>query len=184
MKPHVAMRLGFASALAARAGDADLARTASEAAEHALQGLQYPVATQMTRLALAQQRLSAGDSDAALEALAVVPPDAMLLALRPIGVEALALAGRSNEAAAAAESLARMRGRAYTEVASYRMLVPRNVVDTNLALLRAAELQLGLGQFAQAESSLQTFDRVWPASRRPPALRARFDAVRAALDGR
>jgi hypothetical protein len=61
------------------------------------------------------------------------------------------------------------------------MLVPRNVVETNLALLRAAELRLALGQRAEAEVNLQAFDRAWPVAARPPGVGARAAAVRAAL---
>jgi hypothetical protein len=59
------------------------------------------------------------------------------------------------------------------------MLQPVNVIESNLALLAAAELDQAAGNAAAARASLAQFDKAWP---QPPAfVSARLRKLRALL---
>jgi putative peptide modification system cyclase len=66
-----------------------------------------------------------------------------------------------------AEWLAGERGRAYAEFNSYDLLTAANIVESNLALLAAAELNARLGRQRAAASRLEQFRKAWP---KPPAF--------------
>jgi putative peptide modification system cyclase len=73
-----------------------------------------------------------------------------------------------------AEWLAAERGRAYAEFNGYELLSPANIVESNLALLAAAELNAQLGRQRAAQVRLAQFRKAWPA---PPAfVKARLAA--------
>jgi putative peptide modification system cyclase len=66
-----------------------------------------------------------------------------------------------------AEWLAAERGRAYAEFNSYDLLTAANIVESNLAVLSAAELNAQLGRDRAAEVRLEQFRKSWP---KPPAF--------------
>jgi putative peptide modification system cyclase len=61
-----------------------------------------------------------------------------------------------------AEWLAGERGRAYAEFNSYELLSAANIVESNLALLTAAELNARLGRQRAADARLEQFRKAWP----------------------
>jgi putative peptide modification system cyclase len=66
-----------------------------------------------------------------------------------------------------AEWLAAERGRAYAEFNGYGLLTAANIVESDLALLAAAELNRQLGRERAAASRLEQFRKAWP---KPPAF--------------
>jgi putative peptide modification system cyclase len=61
-----------------------------------------------------------------------------------------------------AEWLARERGRAYAEFNNFDLLSAANIVESNLALLSAAELNLQLGRKGAGQARLEQFRKAWP----------------------
>lgn len=92
-------------------------------------------------------------------------------------LEAYADAGRIAEAIQQARWVQSHRGLAYIELGGAQTLQGLNVYDSNLALLREAELQQKAGDPGAAARALQRFDRVWPEKALPSYLRVRRDAV-------
>ncbi len=61
-----------------------------------------------------------------------------------------------------AEWLIAYRGRAYVEANNNFLWEPSNIIESNLALLAAAESEKKLGNASKAESRLREFSVVWP----------------------
>jgi putative peptide modification system cyclase len=61
-----------------------------------------------------------------------------------------------------ADWLAGERGRAYAEFNSFELLTAANIVESNLALLEAAELNARLGRGRAAAARLEEFRKAWP----------------------
>ncbi len=89
--------------------------------------------------------------------------------------------GDESKAIQEANWLISHRGRAYTEAVAEYLLVAFNVMQSNVALLRAAELALEQGDKTQAESKLARFRKQWPEASRASPYSARADAVEANL---
>ena len=88
-------------------------------------------------------------------------------------MEAHAAAGNPEAALARAQWLATHRGRAYAEF-STSVMIPYNVAQSTLALLRTAELQHALGQDPGA--ALRAFEAAWPGANGVPTFAARISA--------
>jgi len=181
-RPHAAFALAWVGAMAARLGERELAASAVAAAQASMNDLHFPVVTQMIAAAQAQLALAAGDVAMARKALDGVESDRSLLTARGLKIEVDAQAGHISAARLEAEKLASARGRAYVEEGSNFMLQPRNVADSNLAVLRGAELSLADGDREAAVRLLARFEKLWPAEKLPNAVRERVRAVRATLD--
>jgi hypothetical protein len=78
--------------------------------------------------------------------------------------------GAPADARREAEWLAQHRGRAYVEWGDQFLLQPANVLETDLALLEAAEIARETGDRALAARQLDKFRAAW---KQPPALVAR-----------
>lgn len=91
--------------------------------------------------------------------------------------DALLADGHTEQALAEDRWIASRRGLAYAEPAGAQALQLLNVVDTNLALLDAAELHQESGESRQAQASLEAFQRAWPVDTWPDYLRRRVAAV-------
>ncbi|QDH71368.1 putative peptide modification system cyclase [Marilutibacter alkalisoli] len=76
--------------------------------------------------------------------------------------------------------LAEHRGLAYLEQGCAQCQQALNVADSNLSLLRAAELLESEGHDDRARQYLARFDEIWPPQVLPPHLRTRRSALRAA----
>ena len=72
------------------------------------------------------------------------------------------------------------RGLAYVELTCGNCLQALNVADSNLAILREAELLRRAGKASEADAALKRFDRWWPAKSLPDYLRTRREAVTSA----
>ncbi|HSR65295.1 MAG TPA: putative peptide modification system cyclase, partial [Xanthomonadaceae bacterium] len=95
-------------------------------------------------------------------------------------LEAYADAGRLSSAIEQARWLQHHRGLAYIELGGAQVLQALNVYDSNLAILREAELQQASNHPADAARALRRFDAIWPVEVLPAYLRVRRDAVAAA----
>jgi len=80
-----------------------------------------------------------------------------------------------------AQWLTAHRGRAYAEVSPQELLLPYNVVLSDLAWLDAAEYSLNLADPAGARAALDTLLAIWPQAPQRDALGARITALRTAL---
>jgi tetratricopeptide (TPR) repeat protein len=133
----------------------------------------YPVLSKLLAIAqaeIARQSGKPGDSIKLLEPLL----DGSELAQTHVALlEAYASSGDNASALQQAHWIASHRGRAYVEQA-VNSGIPFNVVQTNIALLRAAELNLALGEKAQARRELAEFRRVWPHADDVPSIAERL----------
>lgn len=166
-------QVALAAYLTAQAGDTVLAKHALIIAGLASDA-DMPVLDNM--LAVAQ---------AAIDRVSGKPEDALAI-LKPLvnGSELYithvalmdAYADAHDQAAALTEALwlSTHRGRTYFEVNAQFMLEPFNVAESDLALLRAAELSSALGDKEQAQRSLGAFLRAWPRARDLPWLAPRL----------
>lgn len=73
------------------------------------------------------------------------------------------------------------RGRAYLEFNVQQVLTPFNVAESNLALLRAAELSAASGDKTAARNSLATFLAAWPQAAKLSWLAPRLRRLHAQL---
>ena len=89
-------------------------------------------------------------------------------------------AADGKAALAQAEWLASHRGRAYVEYAVERMLMPFNVAQSDLALLRAAELAHALGDSQKSKRSLDAFLEAWPSAENLDFVSARLKPLESA----
>jgi len=92
-----------------------------------------------------------------------------------------AASGRDEDALREATWLAGHRGRAYAEYNVQRILVPLNVVQSDLALLTAAELAAKLGKKDEAKAHLAGFRKAWPDAEHVGFVTARLKTLDAAL---
>jgi len=98
-------------------------------------------------------------------------------------MEAYAASGRHAAAIGQAQWLQHHRGLAYIELGSGQALQALNVLDSDVAILREAELQHALGHDKNVAATLQRFDQLWPAATLPRYLRVRRDALEASKAG-
>ena len=84
-----------------------------------------------------------------------------------------------NDARALEEAhwLASHRGRALAEYNSQQFLIGYNIAQSNLALLRSAELSLAAGKTDAARVDAQRFEQAWPRAEWPASVAARFKAL-------
>ncbi len=171
----------FVAYLAARYGDVELAKTALAAAGAEARNLDHPMLAHLAMIAdveIARASGHLGDTPAKLKAQL----DGSELYLAHV-VLMEAYAANSDNAAALAEArwLTGHRGRAYAEYGAHQFLTAFNVAQSDIALLRAAELSLALSRKDDARKALDQFRQVWPPAELPAALATRAKAVAAAL---
>jgi len=172
----------FAGYLAASAGDAATAQAGLDRVGDDARGGDYPVLARMRAAAEARIALAAGDADTARAALMRMPLDGTELYVTHVALmDAHALAGDPAAALAQAEWLAAHRGRAYTEYNADWVARPFNVAQSDLALLRGAELALELGDKARARRMLAAFRAAWRGADQVPFVAPRLQKVDAAL---
>jgi putative peptide modification system cyclase len=91
-------------------------------------------------------------------------------------LDAYADAGLREQALTEARWLARHRGRAYAEYGANQFMMAYNVVQSDLAMLRAAELLRDLGKKAESAQVSNEFTQAWP-NITAPAITAREQAL-------
>jgi putative peptide modification system cyclase len=167
----------FASYLAARSGDPELARRLLAGVAEDADVASYHYVADMAALANAQLALAGNDPAKAL-ALLTARVDGSELYLLHAGLrDAHAAAGAFEPATAEAQWLARHRGRAYAEYNGHEMLKSLNVAESNLAVLSEAEFAHRLGKADVAAAKLAAFLRLWPEAELPAPLQRRVEAL-------
>ena len=97
---------------------------------------------------------------------------------RLVLAQAYAASGDTPRALEQERWLAEHRGRAYIEFGA-KAAIPYAVAQTNLALLRQAELNLAADRKDDARRALQAFHAAWPDAEQIPAIAARLKALSA-----
>jgi tetratricopeptide (TPR) repeat protein len=171
----------LAAYLAARLGDDKLASRSLATDVPEARGGQYPILKQMLAIAEAEQLARQGKYDDALTKLKLLVDGTELCLVHQALLDAYAASGRNEDALREALWLASHRGRAYAEYNVQRILTPLNVVQSDLALLSAAELAAKLGRKDEAKGHLAEFRKAWPDADRIGFVTARVKALDAAL---
>jgi putative peptide modification system cyclase len=163
--------------LAAKLGDDKLAELAlASDLPEARDGL-HPIAKQILTVAEAERVRAGGHADRAIAALTALIDGKELCVVHQALLDAYASAGRTEDALAEARWLMTHRGRAYAENNVQRMLMPLNVVQSDLALLRAAELSAKLGNRAESKKNADAFRAAWPDAARIGFVATRLKAL-------
>ena len=180
--PEAMFRLLVVAYVAARQGDA---RWAADLLAHDLveakPGSGYPVLGQMRKVVEAEILRAQGEPDRAASLLKPLLTGTELQVVRVALMDAYDDAKQDAAALDQAKWLSAHRGRAYTEANMQRMLTPFNVVQTDLALLRQAELSSALGMPDEANRALSEFERAWPEVGAIKHLHERIAKLRATL---
>jgi len=171
----------FGAYLAARAGDKSLAQSTLAATARETSGSGYTNLEHLQAIAEAEVLWRDGRAPEAIGRLAPTIDGTELYLTHVALVDAYTAAGRYEEALREAQWLIAHRGRAYLEINSLAVLQPRNVVESDIAMLRMAELAHALGRDAEAQKQLTAFDAVWPPNARPPFAAARAERLSQAL---
>jgi len=161
------------------------------------------VDTAKRALSLAGEKAATNGGVALLGAKAILEAELELVADRPKAAIALlrarhdgtelyfshavlmrAYADDANIPAAMVEAnwLATQRGRAYAEWNNWDMWSGINVIESNLALLNAADFAVRLGQPKLAQQNLDAFLRVWPKAGKLPFVDKQLQSVRTTLE--
>jgi putative peptide modification system cyclase len=144
-------------------------------------GVEFPSMIALRRMLDAERLLAAGDHRAALATL-----DAgagwRLYPERVTRLRILDSAGDHAETLAQAQWLVDHRGQALGEYLGRYSLRSIAIVESNLAQLRLAELQLALGRPKESELALQSFLQHWPEAATSPLTSARVAALRNARE--
>ncbi|MEZ5460427.1 putative peptide modification system cyclase [Dokdonella sp.] len=142
----------------------------------------YSMNNKLRLIAEAELARTSGDATQAVRILEALTQEAGEPVLAHVALlDAYVSAGEPRKALAEARWLASHRGRAYAEYAPGNVLTPFNVSQTNLALLRGAELALEANDRKAAANQLESFRNVWPAAGQSPELARRIASVQSAL---
>ncbi|WHZ20272.1 MAG: Adenylate cyclase [Rhodanobacteraceae bacterium] len=170
---HVAL----SAYLAAQAGDVALAKRALAIAGPASDA-DMPILDNLLAVAQAEIDRASGKPEDALAILKPLVNGSELYITHVALMDAYADAHDQTAALTEARWLSTHRGRAYFEVNAQLVLEPFNVAESDLALLRAAELSSALGDKEQAQRSLAAFLRAWPRARDLPWVAPRLHDVK------
>jgi len=175
----VAVRRKSAAAwMAARVGDADLARALLDEIEPGFKDSGWPELDARIDLANARLAVLEGDPERAIDLLEPHLDGTEFWLQRHTLAEALYAAGRAEDARAQVEWLVAHRSRAWAEVHGVRVLHLAGVLETRLVRLMAAEAEQQAGNAAWAKAFLDDFMRDWPNTALPPAIAARVASLR------
>jgi putative peptide modification system cyclase len=157
LKFHVVL----AAYLAARAGDTDLASQAMASAGP-VSDTDTLVLDNLRGVAQAEIARASGKPNDAVAILKRLTNGSELYVTHVALMDAYSDAHDHAKALVEAHWLSAHRGRAYFESDMQLMLEPFNVAESNLALLRAAELSNALGNKTSTQRSLAEFLGAWP----------------------
>jgi hypothetical protein len=163
--------------LAAHNGDLATAQLALAKAKPLAQAGGDASAISMATIVEAELALSAHQPKQAIELLTAKNDGSELYFSHAVLMRAETQAGDLAAALAQANWLASERGRAYAEWNGHDMWSGVNIVESNLALLSAAELETRLGQPKLARRKLDAFLAAWPNAGNLPWLRERVALV-------
>jgi putative peptide modification system cyclase len=173
--------LAFASYLAQRAGDAALAQTAIDDVTPRIRDAGYVNLNNMLGALIANTACAAGKPKEAIALLERLRNGTELYLTHVTLADAYASDGRIDDALRELRWVTEHRGRAYLELNSFQILQARNVAESNLALLRMAEIESSNKRSDAAKGHLTAFLTSWPLEKQPAAIAARTQAVRATL---
>lgn len=177
-KPEIEFELLLAAYTAARHGDIKLAQSAIDTLGKGPFDSSLPVA-KMLLLAKAEVARVGGRPADAINALKSAFDGTEFFLAHVSLMEAYAANHDTGLALDEARWLAKHRGRAYAEYSLRQALVPLNVAESNLALLRTAELLHASGDDTGARSALNDFLRNWPKAKNDATLASRINALQA-----
>lgn len=164
-----------AASFATNLGDAPTGRRVLAALETPAPALGYPAVDDMLAVLRAELALQESAPERAIAALGPRVDGGELNWVHVVLGRAYAQAGRLDDARAQADWVARHRGRAYVEFNSQYLLQPLNVLQTNLALLDAAEMARTANDDKAAQASLRRLVAAWREP--PPPIAARMASV-------
>lgn len=171
----------FGAYLAARAGEKSLAQTTLAATAPQTRDSGYTNLEHLQSIAEAEVAWRDGRAQEAIARLEPTLDGTELYLTHVALVDAYTAAGRNEDAFREAQWLAAHRGRAYLEINSLQTLQARNVAESDLALLRMAELAHSLGRNDEAKKQLAAFDAIWPRNAQPPFVAERAENLSQAL---
>ena len=174
----------FGGYLAARAGDPALAQSAVDAAISQAHGSGYVNLENILAIAQAQIACAKSECKEAIAPLVALRDGSELYATHVALKDAYLANGNKREALAEARWLAGHRGRAYLEINSLQILQTRNVAESNIALLTAAELEHALGDDDAAKKDFAAFAAAWPVATLPKSIADRSKKIEAELKSR
>lgn len=165
----------FAAYIAASKGDTKLASSAIQNIGPEATGGEYPVLSRMLAAAQAEIARASGRPDEAIRILRDLPLDGSELCITHVALmDAYTAKGDMKAALEQARWLASHRGRAYTEYNADWIARPFNVVQSDLAQLRIAELSLELDEKDQARTAMTAFRQAWPDAKETAFLSPRL----------
>lgn len=156
----------YLGSLAASLGDADTAQGVLDALSPNAPGLGYPAVDDLLAVLRAELAMQQKQPAAAIEGLRARLDGGELNWVHGVLSRAYEQAGQLADARREAEWLGQHRGRAFVEYNNQSQLQPWNVLQSNLAWLRAAELAHRAGDEAGAQAALAKFRVAWPT---PPS---------------
>jgi putative peptide modification system cyclase len=171
----------FGAYLAARAGDDGLARTTLALTGPEIRNSGYSNLEQIESIAEAEVASRSGRAADAVAHLGSLLDGTELVLTHIALADAYTAAGRNEDAAKEARWLVDHRGRAYFEINHLQILQARYVVESDLALLRLAELAHARGRDDEAQAQLAAFATIWPRDSQPPFAAARAQRLSAAF---
>ncbi len=180
-KASLDARLALLAWFGARLGDPVLAERTLALAGKPGAHASYALASKMRRVAAAELARVRGDAAAAVRELAPLLDGSEPYLAHVTLMEAHADAGRLENALAEARWLSTHRGRAYAETGAGSLLMLAGVEQSNLALLRGAEIAAARADARTASTQLQAFQGAWGDASRSGALATRVKKVQSAL---
>jgi putative peptide modification system cyclase len=157
-------RILLAAYLAAKADDVEGARTILSSAGSLTRDPDYPILLNMRDVAESELARAERRPDDAIKTLTQRKDGTELYVTHVALMDAYSASGKLSEALSEAEWLASHRGRAYTEYGAEWVMTAFNVVQSDLALLRASELARSLGQTERARQWRDQFVSAWPGA--------------------
>lgn len=180
-RTHRQFALLFLGYLAARDGDTKLASQVLDTVGPEPGSGDYPMLTKMQAIVRAERARVLGRP---ADAVALLKPElngTELYLTHFVLMQAHAANQDWQAARGEAQWLTAHRGRAYAEVSPQELLLPYNVVLSDLAWLDAAEYSRNLADPASARAALDTLLAIWPQAPQRDALGARITALRTTL---
>ncbi|HEY0659761.1 MAG TPA: putative peptide modification system cyclase [Lysobacter sp.] len=173
--------LGLSSALfAQRLGDTRIASRVLKEVSSRPQLMEFPNVAELAAILRAEEIRRDGKPEGAVKLLSALLTGHERYQTHVALLDAYAEMGMTDNALEQARWLQSHRGLAYVEQGCGQCLQALNVADSNLALLREAELLNRAGKLAEAQKALAGFDRLWPAETLPDHLSVRRSSVSAA----
>ena len=171
----------FGAYLAARAGADSLAQATLAATGPLIRNSGYTDLEHLLAIAEAEVDTQSGRASAAVALLLPRLDGTELYLTHVVLADAYTAAARDEDALREAQWLVKHRGRAYFEINSMQILQARNVVESDLAMLRLAEIARKLGRDKESQLSLNAFDEAWPKDVQPAFASARVERLRRAV---